>query len=43
MKQQEPDIVFPCPSLQKRERTETTASEGTHLREFKDNNPSVRL
>ena len=43
MEQQEPDVVFPRPALQKREHAQTTASDGTHLREFKDNNPSLRL
>jgi hypothetical protein len=43
MEQQEPDVVFPRPSLQKHEHAKTTASDGTHLREFKDNNPGVFL
>jgi hypothetical protein len=43
MEQQEPDIVFPRPSLQKHEHAKTAASDGTHLREFKDNNPGICL
>jgi hypothetical protein len=43
MEQQEPDIVFPRPSLQKHQHAKTAASDCPHLREFKDNNPGVRL
>jgi hypothetical protein len=43
MEQQEPNVVFPRPSLQKYEHGKTAASEGTHLREFKDNNLGVCL
>jgi hypothetical protein len=43
MEQQEPDIVLPRPSLQKREHPKTAASNGTHLRKLKDNNPCVCL
>jgi hypothetical protein len=38
MEQQESDIVLPRPSLQKHEHAKTAAADGTHLREFKDNN-----
>jgi hypothetical protein len=43
MKQQEPDVVFPRPSLQKHKHAKTIVSNFTHLREFKDNNPGVGL
>src|ERR1035437_984979 len=43
MEQQEPDIVFPRPSLQKHEHAKTAASDGTHLREFKNNDPGICL
>jgi hypothetical protein len=43
MEEQEPDVVLPRPSLQEYEHAKTAASEGTHLREFKDNNPGVCL
>src|ERR1700675_253766 len=43
MEQQEPDFVFPRPSLQKHKHAKTIASNCTHLREFKDNNPCVGL
>ena len=43
MEEQEPDVVFPRPSLQKREHAKTTASDGTHFRQFKDDNPGVCL
>jgi hypothetical protein len=43
MEQQESNAVCPRPSLQKYEHADTTAPEGTHLRQFKDNNPGVCL
>ena len=43
MEQKETDIVFPRPSLQKNEHAKTAASDGPHLREFKNNNPGVGL
>src|ERR1700723_700504 len=43
MEQQEPDVVFPRPSLQKHKHAKTASSDFSHLREFKDNNPGVGL
>jgi hypothetical protein len=43
MEQQESDIVFSRPSLQGHEHAKAAASDGTHFREFKDNNPRVCL
>ena len=35
--------MIPRPLLQKREHPETAASDGTHFREFEDDNPGVCL
>jgi hypothetical protein len=43
MEQQEPGIVLSRPSSQKNEHAETAASDGTHLREFNDNDPGFCL
>jgi hypothetical protein len=43
MEKQEPDVVFPRPSLQKREHAKTAPSDGPHFREFKDDNLGVCL
>jgi hypothetical protein len=40
---QEPDVVFPRPLLQKQEHAKPAASDGPHLREFKNNNPGIDL
>jgi hypothetical protein len=43
VEQQEPDVVVPCPSLQKHKHSKPSAFDGLHIREFNYNNPCICL